>query len=143
MCHMCRAQTLELGGNQIGVAGVTALANACAGGAMAQLQVIWRATALSPRLEAWHARCMGMPASIDVPYMCPTQELSLWGNQIGDAGVTALANACAGGAMAQLQVDWRLTVLIPCLETWHARSLGLTVLFGVPYVPYAEAFTPH
>ena len=41
--------------------------------------------------------------------MCHTQELYLGGNQIGDAGVTALANACAGGAMAQLQVSWRLT----------------------------------
>ena len=33
-------------------------------------------------------------------HMCHTQELYLSGNQIGDAGVTALANACAGGAMA-------------------------------------------
>ena len=37
MCHVCRAQTLRLDFNQIGVAGVTALAEACAGGAMAHL----------------------------------------------------------------------------------------------------------
>ena len=36
-------------------------------------------------------------------HMCHTQELNLSDNQIGDAGVTALANACAGGAMASLQ----------------------------------------
>ena len=73
-------------------------------------------------------------------HMCHTQELYLSGNQIGDAGVTALANACAGGAMAQLQVDWRLTALIPCLETWRTRSLGLTVSFDVRYVRCAAAF---
>ena len=37
MCHMCHTQTLNLNCNQIGDAGVTALANACAGGAMASL----------------------------------------------------------------------------------------------------------
>ena len=31
-------------------------------------------------------------------HTCHTQELRLYSNQIGDAGVTALANACAGGA---------------------------------------------
>ena len=35
---------------------------------------------------------------------CRAQALNLYNiNQIGDAGVTALANACAGGAMAQLR----------------------------------------
>ena len=101
--------------------------------------------------------------------MCNTQELWLTNNTIGDAGVEALSKACVGGAlascttlilrenqigdagmeafsgalangaMAQLQVSWRLTALTPCLEPWQARSLGLTVLFGVPYVPYAGA----
>ena len=35
--------------------------------------------------------------------MCHTQDLRLNYNQIGDAGVTALANACAGGALASLE----------------------------------------
>ena len=35
-------------------------------------------------------------------HTCPSQDLRLSNNQIGDAGVTALANACAGGAMASL-----------------------------------------
>ena len=34
--------------------------------------------------------------------MCHTQVLKLDGNQIGDAGVTALAQACAGGALAHM-----------------------------------------
>ena len=63
------------------------------------------------------------------------QELGLGANQIGDPGVTALAQALAGGAMAQLQVSWRLTALFPCLEAWHMRSPGLTDSFDVPYVP--------
>ena len=71
--------------------------------------------------------------------MCRTQKLYLQSNFIGDAGVTALAQACAGGAMAQLQVSWLPTAMIPCLETWHTHSPGLTVSFGVPYVPYAGA----
>ena len=40
MCHMCRAQTLRLAFNQIGDAGVTVLANACAGGALASCTML-------------------------------------------------------------------------------------------------------
>ena len=71
--------------------------------------------------------------------MCHTQTLGLNNNQFGDAGVTALAQACAGGAMAQLQVSWLPTALIPWLEAWHAPSLGLTISFDVPCVPCADA----
>ena len=100
--------------------------------------------------------------------MCHAQFLNLAGNKIGDAGITPLADACArgalplleklsldsnrigdagmvkfsealgSGALAHLQVSSRLTALPPRLETWHARSPGLTVLFGVPCVPCAE-----
>ena len=41
MCHMCHTQTLRLGNNQISDTGVTALAQACAGGAMAQLKGLY------------------------------------------------------------------------------------------------------
>ncbi len=37
--------------------------------------------------------------------MCNVQELYLNDNQIGDVGCTALAEAAASGAMAQLQVS--------------------------------------
>ena len=36
--------------------------------------------------------------------MCHTQKLSLYKNLIGDDGVTALAKACAGGALASVTV---------------------------------------
>ena len=55
--------------------------------------------------------------------------LSLARNQIGDAGLSALSDSCATGAMAQLTVSWRLTALSPSVEPWHAHSPGLTVLF--------------
>ena len=35
----------------------------------------------------------------------PVQDPQLAGNQIGDGGVTALANACASGSLAQLTVS--------------------------------------
>ena len=35
--------------------------------------------------------------------MCHTQELNLYGNQIGDAGLTALAKAVESGALASLK----------------------------------------
>ena len=77
--------------------------------------------------------------------MCDMQHLHLEENQIGDLGVTALAKAVTpvseggSGALAQLQVSWRLTALCPHFEPWHARSLGLTVSFDVLYVPCADA----
>ena len=37
--------------------------------------------------------------------MCNTQELWLNNNQIGDAGIEALAKAAGGGAMALLEVS--------------------------------------
>ena len=36
--------------------------------------------------------------------VCDTQKLYLAGNQIGNAGVSALASACADGALASLQM---------------------------------------
>ena len=95
--------------------------------------------------------------------MCHTQELSLWGNKIGDAGLTALAKAVESGALPQLEklwlggnsigdaglsaladvvsrgaldhltVRWRPTALSPCLETPHVHSPDSEHLFDVPY----------
>jgi hypothetical protein len=36
-------------------------------------------------------------------YMCHAQTLSLYKNNVGDAGVEALAKAAAGGALAHLR----------------------------------------
>ena len=104
MCDTPAIQTLALNDNKIGDAGVTALANACASGSLAQLTVRSRPTASSSYLEPWHTRSPGLTVSFDVPY-AHVQTLELFDNQIGDAGVTALANACASGSLAQLEVS--------------------------------------
>jgi hypothetical protein len=84
--------------------------------------------------------------------MCHTQELMLYGNEIGDAGLTALAKAVESGALDKLEylrldqnqigdaglqafadalgkgaldhltVRWRPAALFPCLETWRVHS---------------------
>ena len=38
-----------------------------------------------------------------MPLVCPLQTLWLQNNKIGETGVTALANVCAGGALASLE----------------------------------------
>ena len=65
--------------------------------------------------------------------------LNLRENKIGDLGMSSLSEALAKGSMAQLQVSWLPTALLPCLETWHTRSPGLAVLFDVPYMTFAGA----
>ena len=43
-------------------------------------------------------------------------------NQIGDAGLTALAKAVESGALDHLTVRWHPIALSPCLETWQVHS---------------------
>ena len=45
------------------------------------------------------------------------QVLDLESNQIGNAGVTALANACASGSLAQLTVSSHLTDPFPARQS--------------------------
>jgi len=95
---LAQLKTLVLHENQIGDAGVTALAEACAGGAMAQLQEL--------HLEINQIGDAGVTALANAcagGAMAQLKNLYLHQNQLGDAGVTALANACAGGAMASLK----------------------------------------
>ena len=61
------------------------------------------------------------------------KELHLYRNQIGDTGCAALASACVGGAMAQLTVRSLSTPMSSDPETWHVRAFDPDVLFGVPY----------
>jgi len=50
---MCHTQWLDLGGNNIGDAGLTSLAKAVESGALDHLTVCWRMAALFPCLETW------------------------------------------------------------------------------------------
>ena len=134
-CLMCNIQELWLGKNEIGDKGLEALSGALATGAMA------RCTHLN--LGNNKIGDMGLEAlsgALATGAMAQCTRLDLDQNQIGDAGMIKFSEACAGGAMAQLTVSWLPTALIPCLETWHACSPGLTDLFDVPYVLCAEAW---
>ena len=53
------------------------------------------------------------------------QSLDLSGNQIGDKGLEAFANACASGSLAQLKVSSLPTALLPWSESWHVHSSDL------------------
>ena len=61
------------------------------------------------------------------------KELNLWNNHIGDAGLSALAEAMGKGALDHLTVCWRPTALFPCLETPHVHSPDSEHVFDVPY----------
>ena len=57
--------------------------------------------------------------------------INLGVNQIGDAGLSALAGALSSGALDNLTVCWRPTALPPCLETLLPHSTD--ILFDVQY----------
>ena len=54
------------------------------------------------------------------------QVLDLESNQIGNAGVTALANACASGSLAQLTVSSHLTDPFPARQALIGALSALT-----------------
>ena len=101
VCCTCPAQILALSDNQIGDAGVTAMTNACVGGALANLQTLL----LGSILGGNNIGDEGMKALADAlsrGALASLKRLDLECNHIGDAGITALASACAKGALAQL-----------------------------------------
>ena len=50
------------------------------------------------------------------------KQLWLSKNKIGDVGLSALAEAVGKGALDHLTVRWRPAALFPCLETWQVHS---------------------
>ena len=85
---MCHTQQLDLFNNQIGDTGVTALAEACARGALAKCT----------RLKIWgnqigDAGCTALADACARGALPQCTVLRLSRNQIGDAGITALAQA--------------------------------------------------
>ena len=97
---MCHAQILRLDGNDIGDAGLTALAKAVESGALAQL------TRLD--LDTNRIGDAGLTA-------------------LAEAIKPAADNA--SGALDKLTVRWCPTALSPCPETWHMHSLSFVCLF--------------
>ena len=119
ICLICHKQVLELGNNQIGDAGLAALAKAVESGALDKLT--------SLRLGSNQIGDAGLQALADalgkgtLPAL-ELEHLELTANQIGDVGLSALASACASGALDHLTVCWRPTALSPCLQTWQGHS---------------------
>ena len=133
MCHTCHAQQLNLYDNQIGDAGVTALANACATGAMA-LTVL--------HLGGNNITDDGLATLM--PLMQKDGKLSNLtafsiGSGITDKGMKEFSDLLAMGAMAQLQASSLLTALSPSPEAWCAHYPNPDLSFGVIYT---EALPP-
>jgi hypothetical protein len=116
-CWMWHTQVLGLSGNQIGDAGLSALAEAVGKGALAQLTHLF--------LERNQIGDMGMLAFADAVSsgaLPALKSLLLHSNKIGDPGMQTLADAVAKGALDHLTVRWRPIALSPCLETWQVHS---------------------
>ena len=135
MCCMCHTQGLYLFDNQIGDTGVTALAEACARGALPQCRVL--------DLRRNEIRDAGITALADacaIGALPQCQVLSLLRNRyrIGDAGITALAQAITpvseggSGALPQLK-DLHLYEEAPALEA-ACKARGIAY-YGIAYYP--------
>ena len=99
ICLMCHTQVLRLYGNNIGDAGLTALAKAVESGALDKLE----------RLFLSHNAIgdVGMSAFADAVSkgaLAQCTFLNLSWNQIGDAGLSALAGALSSGALSKLNI---------------------------------------
>ena len=95
---LCTDPCIDLSENQIGDVGLTALADACAKGALANLEEL--------HLPVNRFGDAGLTALADAcakGALAQVTDLRLLNNNIGDAGLAALADACANGALAQLQ----------------------------------------
>ena len=127
-CLMCHTQYLQLGGNRIGDAGLTALAKAVESGALAKCTYISLAGN-----QIGDAGLSAFAGALSSGVLASLEKLYLYSNAIGDDGMSALASACASGALDHLTVCWRPTALSPCPETSHAHSSDSDVLFDVQY----------
>ena len=95
---ICHTQLLQLGGNQIGDAGLAAFAKAVESGALPALEQL--ELTLNKIGDVGLSALASACASGALPRALPAlQILQLSGNNIGDAGLTALADACASGAL--------------------------------------------
>ena len=92
------------------------------------------------QLAALRGPPFNLTPSIILGFLGSSRTVNLLGQHLRDQDMIMMSDALASGAMAQLQVSWHFTALIPCLGTWHVCSPGLKVSFGTPNVPFAGAF---
>ena len=91
------------------------------------------------QLAALRGPPFNLTPSIILGFLGSSRTVNLSGQHLRDQDMIMMSDALASGAMAQLKVNRRLTVMASCLEPWHACSPGLTVSFDVPYVPFTES----
>ena len=104
---MCNMQELDLYKNQIGDAGLSALAEAVGSGALSKLKsLILHSNSIGDVGITALATAVGSGAPL-----AQCTYINLGVNQIGDAGLSALAGALSSGALDQLQVCWRPSAL--------------------------------
>ena len=106
ICLMCHTQDMWLYKNNIGDAGLTALAKAVESGALPALRIL--------ALNANKIGDAGLTALADACASGALAQLTTLGlaqNQIGDTGLSSLAAAVGNGALNQLQVCWRPSAL--------------------------------
>ena len=131
---LAQCTTLGLAGNKIGDKGLEALSGALATGALASVTIL--------RLDSNQIGDVGMQSfskALAGGAMAGLTYLCLAFNPIGDAGMQAFSTALANGAMAQLQASSLLTALSPSPEAWHAHYPNPDLSFGVQY---AEPLPP-
>ena len=125
-------QLLRFNQNQIGDAGIQALATAITPGpdgkgALASLQ-----TLVLQDNSIGDAGLTAFADAVRSGALDKLQTLELGGNRIADDGMKAFAIAVEKGALDKLQVCWRPSALPSCLETPHVHSPDSEHLFDVP-----------
>ena len=113
---LCTSATeLWLFDNKISDRGAKALAAAFAEGAMPKLEKLW------PPLQPDWRRGRGERSGRLGRARCRAQELGLFGNQIGDEGAVALAEAVGKGALPELKGLFLATTRLATRARWPSR----------------------
>ena len=138
---MCHTQELWLNSNNIGDAGLTALAKAVESGALPKCTTIYMdGNPASDEAKTSVKRALKdrwLDGDFIVKNLSDVESLDCSGLGWGDAEMLKLASAIehahASGALDKLKVSWRPNTLSSWLETWHVHSPDSEDLFDVPY----------
>ena len=128
---MASCQRLELDSNQIGDVGLSALAEACAKGALPKLEELWL-----HENEIGDVGMQALAGAVSKGAMDKVTIIELSSNRIGDDGMKAFADAVEKGELASLKELYLFQDAPPCLEgcvsgSWHH------ILLNMPAAPMA------
>ena len=127
-CLMWHIQELRLYHNNIGDAGLTALAKAVESGALTKLTTLY----LMNNKITDDGFATLMPLLKKDGKLSGLTEFGI-GSGITDKGMKEFADILSMGALDKLRVSWCPTALSPCLETWCVHSPDSEHLFDVSY----------